>query len=191
MAPGGRPRFAYTDRWGRIAWLGRRTADTDKIPRARTHAEMLNIYNMAFRHYLLPGFDLLLRGNGPCEEDRCLALTRMGFRVVVDPGVRVYYSYPEAEKSHGVPLEVIESGHHDNTYVFLKRSTLPQKVAFIPYTFLLGDEACPGLLRFLFKVKQRPSKSPAQHLIAAMKGKAAGFRTYLSYLRRRTSPYRY
>ena len=191
MAPGGRARYAYTDRWGRVSWLGRRTPNTDKIPRARTQAEMLNVNNMAFRHYLLPGFDLLLRGDGPCEADRCLALVKMGFRVVVDPGVRVYYRHPEAERCHGVPLEVTESDHHDNTYVFLKHSTLPQKVAFIPYTFLLGDEAFPGVLRLLFQGTGQPSRSSAHHLMPAMKGKAAGLRTYLSYLHSRTSPYRY
>jgi len=139
----------------------------------------------------------------------CLALRQMGFKVISDPQVRVYRVCPPGATKVGQhpTLPSIAGAHHDNTYAFLKHSTVPQKVVFVPYTFTVGDRECPGPLRLLgrcLRTRELPTggsdtralgaKGPVStisELGASLGGKVKGLATYISYLRMRSKPYRY
>ncbi len=176
-------------RWGEIAWWGRRVTNWEKVPETSIFVQTLSTANVAFRRHLLRDFDHNLRSERHCAEDICLGLRSMGFFVVCDPRVAVHRSMGIDDKAQ--PVSVAEA-HHDNTYVFLKHSSLPRKIVFMPFTLLAGDGDIPGIFKYLGKILRAPGSGVAgSEMIPALKGKVQAIGTYSRHLSTRSRPYRY
>ena len=181
-----------SDAWGSISWLGRRIDHEDRVPTRPIFVDSLSRFNMAFRRYLLRDFDTRFRADLEREEDMCLAVKSMGFRVSYDPAARVFE--PVTITAARKDLEASASGDacsHDGVYVFLKHASLPRRLAFIPYSFLVGDGVYPGMLSLLRRCRRRGKNCRRPAIGRVLRGKASGVASYLSYLRTRSKPYRY
>jgi glycosyltransferase involved in cell wall biosynthesis len=129
--------------------------------------------NMAFRRHLMRDFDYRLVAEGEREEDMCMSLRSIGFRVVSDPGIKVF-GRPEALRTPGrdTSPDLVNRAYHDNTYLWLKHATLPRK------------------LGFLINRPQGGGRLSGREMLSALKGILSGVGTYLSFLRTRPKPYR-
>jgi hypothetical protein len=176
--------------WGGVRWWGERIDNRDQVPSRKLCVRALSRANMAFRRHLIRDFDQNQRSENNLEEDMCLRLIAMGFEVVCDPAALVRRREPGRQDLRPDAESVsIVNAHHDNTYVFLKHAPLPQKLVFLVYTFLVGDEGFPGLFR-------RPSRTspgilPMSRTLLGLKGKLLGLSTYFSHLRQRPRPDRH
>ena len=163
-------------------WYGRHIGYSDRIPDSIRDVHVLRGCNMSFRRALVEAFDTrLVRYWSRFEDDAILPIHRGGHRVVYDPDIQVHHHIApvkEGETRSQDPTAVF-GNHHNNTYVILKHGRPLENVAFLLFTFLVGDRYNPGLLLSLVQglLKGRVRKSVTD-LTWGMRGKVAGIRTW-------------
>ncbi|MBI4437181.1 MAG: methyltransferase domain-containing protein [Candidatus Omnitrophica bacterium] len=168
-------------RWGHVSWWGKFSGNSQKVPGEILEVDALRGCNMAFRRELLPHFDEHLKGYWRFEDDAVLSVKEKGFRALCDPQIQVthYLAPVQVEYKREIDPLSIFSSNHNNTYVVLKHFPLMQKVAFLCFTFLVGDISNPGMFRYLFRTIKRGRVSLIrQELLPALKGKIEGIQTY-------------
>ncbi len=128
------------------------------------------------------GFDRRLRGFATehhSELGLCLALLRMGYRVVYDPAVAVDHR-PRPRPTEGRefhPRQVKDSSHNE-TLALLEHLSLPGQIAHLLWSGALGTRGAPGLAQSvrLFVGSGDPKFSL---LCANLEGRGLALSTYL------------
>jgi hypothetical protein len=143
--------------------------------------------NMSFRRDALVPVDPKLIGAVPYgfEIGLGLAVRARGLRIVYDPLVLVDH-FPTTDVSVTATLPAYIT-NHNQTYLLLRFLPWPRKVAFLFYTFLLGDRNTIGFIRIpgLVLVERAPLRSISAHFV----GKLHGFLTYVASYRATRVPY--
>jgi glycosyltransferase involved in cell wall biosynthesis len=175
----GEVRRRPTGVWGRVRWHGCHIGNTDRIPARLTECDIVRGCNMAFRRRLLAGFDTRLLGYWRFEDDAALTVKAQKYRVICDPDLAVlHYLAPiRVEFSRSVSPKDAYCLNHNNTYVLGKHFSALRRVAFIVYTFAIGDEQSLGVLRLLSRLVQRRDRESFEFAVASLAGKLAGLRS--------------
>jgi glycosyltransferase involved in cell wall biosynthesis len=165
--------------WGRVRWYGCHIGNTDCIPEKVTECDIVRGCNMAFRRKLVPRFEARLLGYWRFEDDAALGVKAQNYRVICDPALSVFhYLAPvRVEFSRSVSPQDAFCLNHNNTYVLGKHFSALQRIAFILYTFTIGDEQSLGIARLLSRLVQRRDRESVQFAIASLAGKVAGLRS--------------
>jgi GT2 family glycosyltransferase len=164
---------------GRVRWFGRVTANHHLRAAGPRPVAFLKGCNMSFRRSALAGVDPDLEGEVPYgfEIDLGLSATRQGGRIVYDPEVLVDH-YPSSDMNAHLP-ELARVLNHNQTYILLKHFGPVRRLAFLLYTFLVGDRDTIGLLRVpLLWGRPQWDRSVVR---AHFGGKLAGMRTFLRH----------
>jgi GT2 family glycosyltransferase len=166
---------------GRVRWFGRLHANHHRFSRGVRDVEFLKGCDMSFRREVLTPIDPLLVGVIPYgfEIDMGLAVRARARRIVYDPEASVdhYASSDMAAARTGLSYVV----NHNQTYILLKHLPWWRRIAFLLYTFLIGDRNTIGLLRV-------PMLALRDHWTGAaltehFSGKLAGLRTFWAWTR--------
>lgn len=168
---------------GRVHLFGRLTGNHHNRAAGIRAVDFLKGCNMSFRRELLSQIDRRVIGTIPYgfEIDMGLAVRAQGHRVVYDPEALVDH-YPSTDYSaDGTVLSRVVN--HNQTYVLLKRLPWTRKLAFLLYTFLIGDQNTIGLLRVPWLAWRQGW--PSAVIRAHLAGKLAGILSYVSSLRER------
>lgn len=162
---------------GRVHFLGRLSANHHERVRSLQEVDFLKGCNMSFRREALAPIDERLVGVIPYgfEIDLGLCARRKGWRILYDPDIQVDH-YPTTNYSAD-SREMAFIVNHNQTYVLLKHLAWPRKLAFLAYTFGVGDKNTIGLARVPNLALRH--HWPAAVLKAQFAGKLAGIRTYL------------
>lgn len=166
---------------GRLYWFGRLTGNHHNRSIGVRDVNFLKGCNMSFRREALALIDQRLVGTIPYgfEIDMGLTARDRGFRLVYDPDAQVDH-YPSTDYgAHNAALSRVVN--HNQTYILLKRLPWPRKMAFLLYTFLVGDRNTIGLLRVPVAVWRE--RWPADAVRAHFDGKLGGIRAYVASLR--------
>jgi GT2 family glycosyltransferase len=165
--------------WGRIRWYGRHIGNTDRIPAAVTECDIVRGCNMAFRRVLIDRFDTRLLGYWRFEDDAALTVKDQEYRVVCDPELAVlhYLAPVRVEFSRSVSPRDAYCLNHNNTYVLGKHFAFPRLVAFLVYTFGVGDGQALGVARLLWRIVRRHDRESVAFAFSSMAGKWAGLRS--------------
>jgi GT2 family glycosyltransferase len=166
---------------GRLSWFGRLSGNHHRSSRGARDVEFLKGCNMSFRRELLPQLDPRLAGEIPYgfEVDLGLAVRAQARRIVYDPEASVdhYASSDMAAARTGLSYVV----NHNQTYILLKHLTWWRRIAFLLYTFLIGDRNTIGLLRVpMLALWEHWSR---EALTEHFRGKIGGIRTFWAWRR--------
>ncbi len=166
---------------GRVSWFGRLTANHHEPTAGVRDVDFLKGCNMSFRRELVSPVDPRLVGEIPYgfEIDMGLAVRAQGRRLVYDPEASVDH-YPSSNMSAN-EIGIARVSNHNQTYILLKHLAWWQRIAFLLYTFLLGDRNTIGLLRIPWLLWRR-RWSPAM-VKPHFAGKATGLRCFLDWRR--------
>jgi GT2 family glycosyltransferase len=166
-------------RLGRVRWFGRLHTNHHRLSQGVREVDFLKGCNMSFRRELLHPIDSKLLGVIPYgfEIDMGLEVRAAGHRIVYDPEAAVdHYSSSDMSAARSDLAYVV---NHNQTYILLKHFRLWRRLAFLFYTFLLGDRNTIGLLRLpLLMAHNGLSREAAA---AHMGGKLQGLRTFLAW----------
>jgi glycosyltransferase involved in cell wall biosynthesis len=175
----GQAQRRLTGVWGRILWYGCHIGNTDCIPERLTECDIVRGCNMAFRRKLVGCFDTRLLGYWRFEDDAALSVKAQNYRVVCDPELAVlhYLAPVRVEFSRGVTPQDAYCLNHNNTYVLGKHFPVLRRIAFVLYTFAIGDKQSLGLARLLSRLLQRRDRESVQFAVATLAGKLAGLRS--------------
>jgi GT2 family glycosyltransferase len=143
---------------GKITWYGRIIGNHHLGFGGPREVDHLKGSNMAFRKKALDGlsFDVQLRGEGAQYRNDmaiCLAVKNRGYKVVYDPQVMVEHFYSarfEKDKRGNFDRNAIENAAFNETLISLKYLNLKRRMAYLIYSFILGNLFTPGILFFLF-----------------------------------------
>lgn len=171
---------------GRLNWFGRLSGNHHRCSRGLRDVEFLKGCNMSFRRELVARLDPRLAGEIPYgfEVDLGLAVRAQARRIVYDPEASVDH-YPSRDMSAartGLAYVI----NHNQTYILLKHLPWWRRIAFLLYTFLVGDRNTIGLLRVPVLALQERWSGAA--FIEHFQGKIDGIRTYLAWRRVRGLP---
>jgi len=78
-------------------------------------------------------------------------------------------------------LIILKTSMANKTFIFLRYLTLPQKILFIIFSFLIGNLSQPGFLLIFLSPYLRDKKVPLK-ILHTIKGLSKGFFNYLRYL---------
>ncbi|MBI4169110.1 MAG: glycosyltransferase family 2 protein [Acidobacteria bacterium] len=162
---------------GRVHWVGRLIGNHHERATGSRDVDYLKGCNMSYRRGALSPLDARLSGPIPYgfEIDLGLQARRRGWRIVYDPEVLVDH-YPSTNYAANSP-EIARIVNHNQTYVLLKHLSWTRKLAFIAYTFCIGDRNTIGVTRAPLLLLREGWSVP--DLAAQIAGKLAGIRTYL------------
>jgi glycosyltransferase involved in cell wall biosynthesis len=165
--------------WGRVLWYGRHIGNTDRIPDRLIECDIVRGCNMAFRRKLLVRFDTRLLGYWRFEDDAALTVKAQNYRVICDPELAVlhYLAPVRVEFSRVVSPRDAYCLNHNNTYVLGKHFPVLRRIAFLIYTFAIGDHQSLGVARLLSRLVQRRDWESVEFALASLAGKLAGLRS--------------
>jgi GT2 family glycosyltransferase len=168
---------------GRLRWFGRILANHHQFATGVRDVEFLKGCDMGFRRDLLVSIDPQLVGLVPYgfEIDLGLTVRDRRHRVLYDPEASVDHFATSDMSAARADLAYITN--HNQTYILLKHLPWVRRIAFLLYTFLVGDRNTIGLLRVPALVLGQgwSFESVAGHF----RGKLAGIRTFWERGRRR------
>jgi len=172
---------------GKYSWFGRPIGNhhLSLVPTAPVECDILKGANMSFRRTLLMnGFDQALQiGAAQCNDmDVCLAVRRLGYRLIYDP-LAIVDHYPaerfgEATRAYGAAPMLFAEGHNW-AYVALKHARVWQVPIILTYGFLIGHARAYGLLRALVALREHRPTEVARRLWHSWRGKVAAIATLL------------
>ena len=173
---------------GRIRWYGKTVGNFHfemEDPRP-VEVNLLRGVNMAFRRDALDGilFDERLdrRGSYGNEIDLCFQVRRRGGRILYDPLVRVDHHWAPREwwASREDRAANIFNYSHNHTYVMMKHLGWRGWLGFLPYFVVVGQRTSPGFVTTIINAATtRRVPRWRGELAPALRGKAAGVRSYL------------
>jgi GT2 family glycosyltransferase len=178
----------------KLSWFGR---SYDPLPiksdNSRFYeAECFGGSNMAFRTRLLKENIDMTMNEGVArhyETDIALNIRKMGYRVLYDPHLIVdHYAAPRAIGiERGQNARTCYSTAHNLTYMCLKHLRWYGKVAFLFYYGFGGqwEAPAPAIYCLSFFLGRRISLK--EELLPSMRGRFAGIKSYLLYIRRKHS----
>jgi glycosyltransferase involved in cell wall biosynthesis len=175
---------------GVLRWYGRLVGNHHLGAGGPRRADVLKGANMSLRLGALgeSQADERLRGSGPqahWEIDLCWAVARRGWKLVYDSAVSVDH-YPserfeDDSRSGPVTGKTLEDVVHNETYLLLKWLPWWRRFAATVYWLLVGTRVAPGLLLLAERLlRQRDRRSVFHRYRAALRGRFAGARTFIS-----------
>jgi len=164
---------------GRVRWYGRIIGNHHKRLPGCHPAEALKGCNMAFRRFLVTGFDDGIIGNAHYYEmDLCFGVRRAGHKVLYDGDIVVdhYVEAPRHLPGNADPRDPRRFFflHHNRMFVMLKNLSLPRRVVFLAYSFL--SDAAASLMKW---AARKPEGRPVV-VREIFRGKIEGWRRYRS-----------
>jgi GT2 family glycosyltransferase len=175
----------------RFSWFGRSytqlPADADFSE--LYEADVFGGSNMAFRTCLLrDSIDITLNGGTAAmyEADIALNIQKMGYLVLADPKLVVdHYAGPRViDIERGWNSKQCYCYAHNLTYICLKHLKWYGKVVFLFYFFIGGQWECPAPITFFMSFLRGPKILFREQLKQSIKGRFAGIKTYINYLRK-------
>jgi GT2 family glycosyltransferase len=177
----------------RIQWFGRVIGNNHlELPSTR-EVDVLKGVNMSYRRQAVRGvrFDVRLRGTGSQSSvDHAFALRakRAGWKLLYDPAVAVDH-FPGHRPSHD-PREHTPAGvryaAHNETLTLLEHLPVPRRLVFFLYALLVGSWHVPGMAQWI-RMKRRGTESPGALVMASLRGRLDGLRTFWQTGRARAS----
>lgn len=173
----GRPLERAVKDVGVVRWYGRVIGGHHESSEGSRRVHFLKGCNMSYRRGMLALVDVRLAGTVPYgfELDLGLEVGRRGGIVVYDPTALVdhysttHYGADRADISWLV--------NHNQTYILLKHLNWPRRVAFLLYTYFIGDRNAIGLARIPWLAARE--RWPLAAYRGHFAGKLAGIGTYL------------
>jgi GT2 family glycosyltransferase len=164
---------------GRLRWFGRLSGNHHRFTTGVRDVEFLKGCDMSFRQEVLRPIDPRLVGVIPYgfEIDLGLTTRAQGRRIVYDPEASVdHYSSTDMSAARTGLAYVT---NHNQTYILLKHLPWWRRIAFLLYTFLVGDRNTIGLLRVpVLALRERWSRDAfTEHF----QGKLDGIRTFWAW----------
>lgn len=184
------------DTVGRVQWFGRCTGNHHLGYGPIRECEILKGANMSFRAQALEyaRCDTRLRGTGaqPNEDvSLTLAVKRRGWKIAYDPAALVYHyqGFREEVRHYGGQSAVkdakaYEAFAYNEVIGIWDYLTLPRKIAFLIWSFLIGTRVCPGLLQAI-RFTPTLGLQSWYRLLLAQKAKFAAVRDLLGGLHHR------
>lgn len=157
----------------RIYWFGWITSNSQHLTDGIRLVDHLRGCNMAFRRKTLKSFGENLYGNFRWETDACLRIKNQGYKIIFDPEIKVHHFLGVANRCTPFNYGV------NTTYLLLKHSSLPRKIVFLLFTFLVGDFDHPGLLMFPVLLILKRNQAIVKYFIRMNAGKIHGMIKYL------------
>ena len=172
---------------GKMFWFGRYIGNHHlELQRDKPVAvDLLKGVNMAFRSNYLEGFhfdeNLDKQASSNNEIDLCLLVKKKGGRIIYDPLLKVdhYATQRFAGAKREETVKNIYNYSHNYTYVILKNFPWHRGIAFLIYTFLVGQRSSWGVLTTIVDPLVRRRITWRGQVIPSFKGKIDGIRTYL------------
>jgi len=166
---------------GHLYWFGRLLGNHHERTFGVREVDFLKGVNMSFRREVMSPIDPRLIGEKPYgfEIDMGLAVRARGYRVLYDPQVVV--DHFSASNMSAKQLGLARVSNHNLTYILLKHLPWNRRIAFLLYTFLVGDKGTIGLLRVPWLVWREhwTWKQVVVHFAA----KIRGIRSFWAWLR--------
>lgn len=186
-----KPVLEYTDIFAKISWYGKRITASTKIPRLVQEADFLRGCNMSFRRRLTAGFDEnLLPYWRRFEDDLCFSIKEQGYKIIVDPKLRVFHYQAQENKKYLVdntPRTIIGL-HHNSIYVKIKHLKGVNRIACIIYEFSWGDDTTPGILAIILYGIKHCQPGKLREAVFVLAGKLKGILTYLKLIFKNALP---
>jgi glycosyltransferase involved in cell wall biosynthesis len=178
--------YPPVDTVGKLRWFGRMTGDMykDTTFRCAVEVDFLMGGNMSFRRELgsRVNLDLALNRNVGFywELDFIQQIKHLGFTVLFDPNVRVnHYTAPrEITGMRAVNYDGIYWSNFNYAYLMMKHLPAYGKIAFPPYTFLVGGSGSSGVVRIIFLLLRRREIDWRNDVLASFKGRIDAIRAY-------------
>jgi GT2 family glycosyltransferase len=176
---------------GRIHWYGRITGEHHRAGGVPRHVDVLRGSNILFRGSFLRecGFEKRLRGDGAqVHWEIALGLSALasGKRMFFDPDVYVLHHVAPRHDADTVHRGVFSArGTKDmsfnETFIALFHSRGTRRVSLLLWQFLIGNPACPGILR-LAEVFSTRRANLSERLAAAMRGRFDALRQWGTFV---------
>ncbi len=172
---------------GKITWYGAVIGNHHKFVEGVREVDVLKGCNMSFRRELLGRIDERLRGEITYrfEEDICFGIKRQGYGLIYDPAIQVDHyvvrNTGTRRKQNWLPHTLVSN--HNYVYLSLKYFSLPRKLIFLLYTFLVGDGGATGLFHtFVTGLREGDWLEKWRTYVVGQRGKLEGIATFLSSL---------
>jgi len=162
---------------GGVTWFGGLSHNHHEDNAGQRDVHFLKGCNMSYRRELLAPLDPCLAGSTPYgyEIDIGLSIRARGHRLVYDPLVRVRH-HPSGVMAADDP-RLARVVNHNQTYILLRRLSAPGRLAFLAYTFAVGDRNAIGVARIPLQCV--PERWALPSVWAHFRGKLDGVATYL------------
>jgi glycosyltransferase involved in cell wall biosynthesis len=140
--------------------------------------------NMAIRKSAWRKFDETLLGyHYRFELDICMDIKRRGYKLIFDPSLKQHHFPGRAKSRKGFrTLKEIHDTHANNTYVVLKNASVFRKLLFILFTFIWGDDGCPGFVRYILQGLKNRSPYRFAAAFVSLVGKIRGIFMWIRFL---------
>jgi len=162
---------------GKIQWFGRSIGNHSNDSAGYREVDCLKGCNMAFRKDVDLRCDERLRGDAyQYEVGVCLRIKAKGRKIMFDPEIRVNHFLAERKFGTGraglTPERLANNSHN---HLLVRRATFPplRMLVYLIYTFGVGDQETPGLLKALHLARGNPVAA-ARILAPSLRGKVAG-----------------
>lgn len=159
---------------GRIQWFGRSIGNHSQDASGYREVDHLKGCNMSFRSACRLRADERLRGDAyQYEVGICLGIKSRGKKIMFDPEIRVnHYLGTRRFGTERVGLSPERLANNSYNQVLVRRGLLPplRMLAYLAYTFAVGDQTSPGLVRALMLAGGNPVAA-ARILRPSLRGK--------------------
>jgi glycosyltransferase involved in cell wall biosynthesis len=168
---------------GTINWFGRVTGNHHAGVGPARDVDVLKGVNLSVRGELLRElrFDERLRGVGTehhWELSLCLALRRLGYRIVYDPAIAVdHYPQPRIDDSRSFDSIELRDATHNKTVALLEYLPSFRRGLHLLWASAIGTSSTPGAGQLIRSLPSRPV-SGWSHFRGAQAGLFEGLRTY-------------
>ena len=166
---------------GKIQWFGRTIGNHAQESVGAREVDCLKGCNMAFRTDLPLRFDERLRGDAYQNEvGICLAVKAAGRKLMYDPEIRVNHFMGARQygtERAGLSAERLSNNSHNHLLVRMEHMPVWQRLIYLAYTFTVGDQETPGLIKSIQLARGRPRES-LEILTPSISGKLNGISTW-------------
>lgn len=170
---------------GKISWFGRVIGNHHIGFGAARAVDVLKGANMSYCRTAIAGlqFDNRLRGNGAqVHNDLGFSLTvkQRGWKLIYDPAISVDHylaqRFDEDERNRFSAVATANAVHNE-TFILLEHSSLPQRLIYVCWSFIVGTRSAFGLVQLL-RFLPTEGGLALQKWQAAMQGRWQGWQTW-------------
>ncbi|HET9480225.1 MAG TPA: glycosyltransferase, partial [Candidatus Polarisedimenticolia bacterium] len=150
----------HVTRVGEIQWFGRSIGNHAQDSVGFREVDCLKGCNMSIRTRLRPRFDERLLGDAYQNEIAvCLAIRAAGMRIKYDPEIRINHfigARTFGTERSGLTPERLFNNSFNHVLVRLGHWPTWRRLAYLVYTFAVGDQETPGLVKSAQIARGRP-----------------------------------
>lgn len=179
--------YPKADKVGHLSWYGRIVGNMYKETTFSHTVEVDSLMggNMSYRRNLLNQIkiDPVINSNVAFhwELDVAQQVKAFGAELLYDPKIKVnHYSAPrEVDGLRTVNSDGIYYSNFNYAYLMFKHLTLPGKLAYFIYTFMVGSQLSSGLLHLLVQIVRRKRIDWLNDILPSLKGRMSGMSAYV------------